>query len=74
VTAWLEEAIQVADFNKRKELYCKVIKTLHEEYPCIFIFRGEMAVGMRAKVKGYKPHINSMDRYAGGGLHYAWLE
>jgi ABC-type transport system substrate-binding protein len=74
VAEWLEQATQVSDFNKRKELYFKVVKTINEEFPAVFTTRGNAAVGIRSNVKGYKAHAAGLDRYAGGGLHYTWLE
>jgi glutathione transport system substrate-binding protein len=74
VTAWLEKATQVSDFDERKRLYCKVVKTVNEDYPVIFTTRGETATGISNKVKGFKSHVARLDRYSGGGLHYTWLE
>jgi peptide/nickel transport system substrate-binding protein len=74
VTAWLEESTQVADPNKRKELFCKVIKTVNEEYPTIWVMQGNTAYGVRNNAKGFKPHLGRLERYSGGGVQYTWLE
>jgi peptide/nickel transport system substrate-binding protein len=74
VTAWLEEATRISDPQKRKELYCKVEKVVHEEWPVITAFNMDDATGVRSRVKGFIDHPTGLSRYGGGGLHYTWLE
>lgn len=74
VTAWLEQATQVLDFDKRKELYCKVVKIKHVECLVIFVSKGKGANGIRDDLKGFEAHPTYVVHYPAGGLNSTWLD
>ncbi len=70
----LEEAEATVDDRRRGELYAKFLEIVQDEVPVIITALGDAAMGWRAPVKGFEPHIIGILAYPGGGLAHAWLD
>jgi peptide/nickel transport system substrate-binding protein len=70
----LEEAEATVDEKKRGELYARAVEIIQDEVPVIITALGDAAVGWRAAVKGFEPHIIGIFAYPGGGLPHTWLD
>jgi peptide/nickel transport system substrate-binding protein len=70
----LEEGEATVDEKKRAEAYRKFVEIVQDEVPVIITALGDAAVGWRAPVKGFEPHIVGLLAYPGGGLPNAWLD
>jgi peptide/nickel transport system substrate-binding protein len=70
----LEEAEATVEEKKRGELYARAVEIIQDEVPVIITALGDAAVGWRAPVKGFEPHIIGIFAYPGGGLTHTWLD
>ena len=70
----LEEGEGTIDPAKRGEAYRRFVEIVQDEAPMIITGLGDAAVGWRAPVKGFEPHIIGLLAYPGGGLPYTWLD
>ncbi len=74
LTELLNQARMSPDFNKRKELYTKVLSTCVEDSPIIFTNSVPTPHVWAPYVKGYEPQAYFLFGYSGGGLQFTWLE
>ena len=70
----LEEGEVTVDAGKRAEAYRRLVQLLDDEAPVVTTGLGDAAVGWRAAVKGFEPHIIGLLAYPGGGLPSVWLD
>ena len=70
----LEEGEAAVDAGKRAEAYRRLVQLIDEEAPVVTTGLGDAAVGWRAAVKGFEPHIIGLLAYPGGGLPHVWLD
>ena len=70
----LEEGEVTVDTGKRAEIYRRLVQVLDDEVPVVTTGLGDAAVGWRAPVKGFEPHIIGLLAYPGGGLPHVWLD
>ena len=70
----LEEGEATVDTGKRAEAYRRLVQLLDDEVPVVTTGLGDAAVGWRAPVKGFEPHIIGLLAYPGGGLPNVWLD
>jgi peptide/nickel transport system substrate-binding protein len=70
----LEEGESTVDPKKRAEIYRKFVEIVQDEAPVVITALGDAAVGWRAPVKGFEPHIIGLLAYPGGGLPNVWLD
>ena len=62
------------DSAKRAEIYKRLAELIADEAPVVTTGLGDAAVGWRAPVKGFEPHIIGLLAYPGGGLPSVWLD
>jgi peptide/nickel transport system substrate-binding protein len=70
----LEEGETTVDAGKRAGAYRRLAELLADEVPVVTTGLGDAAVGWRAPVKGFEPHIIGLLAYPGGGLTHVWLD
>jgi peptide/nickel transport system substrate-binding protein len=70
----LEEGEATVDAARRAEAYKRLVQLLDDEVPVVTTGLGDAAVGWRAPVKGFEPHIIGLLAYPGGGLTHVWLD
>ena len=70
----LEEGEATVDPAKRAEAYRRFVQLIDDEVPVVTTGLGDAAIGWRAPVKGFEPHIIGLLAYPGGGLPHVWLD
>ena len=70
----LEEGEATVDAGKRAQAYRRFVELIQDEVPVVTTGLGDAAVGWRAPVKGFEPHIIGLLAYPGGGLPNVWLD
>jgi len=70
----LEEGEATVDAGKRAEAYRRFVELVEDEVPVVTTGLGDAAIGWRAAVKGFEPHIIGLLAYPGGGLPNVWLD
>jgi peptide/nickel transport system substrate-binding protein len=70
----LDQAEAETVFEKRKELYRKVLEIVEEEVPLVYTTTGPIGFGWRKIVHNFVPHTNAFVHFYQGGLAFAWKE
>lgn len=73
LTELLEQGGATVDLNERRAIYADVARILIDDSPWIFLINTSWWYAWKSHVKGFVPSVGQYN-YAGGGLHYTWLE
>jgi peptide/nickel transport system substrate-binding protein len=66
--ALLDQARKTSDVNARRDLYGKVITTLHADAPLIYLYRQKNLTGASSKVTGVRVYGDGLLRFATAGF------
>jgi peptide/nickel transport system substrate-binding protein len=71
----LYEGAQVEpDFQKRRQMYAEITRTVQRDVPEILLWSGHRFIGWRDNVKGFEPNPAAVTIYDGGGLETTWMD
>jgi peptide/nickel transport system substrate-binding protein len=64
----IDQARATTDLSKRRDLYGKVVTTLHDDAPLIYLFRQKNLTGVSAKVVGVQVYGDGILRFGSAGF------
>jgi peptide/nickel transport system substrate-binding protein len=74
VDTLLEKARITWNPEDRRPAYKKVVETLREDLPILFLLKSVIGVCLRDYIKGYRKGFATRFGWHGGGPKYWWLE
>ena len=74
VEAWLDQAEQESDNNKRRALFKQILQKHFDDVAEIYLGYAPRFFSMREYVKGFNTSGDDVYRWWGGGLNHTWLD
>lgn len=74
LTEMLKAADRAVDPTKRRQVFAEAVAVITNDAPWIYVGYGPSPIGLRDRVKGFKPHISGLFISPDAGYQYVWLE